>query len=160
MIEIKLKLSKNDRIIISDTWVSNGHYMVLRSLLINRTDVQAILKPFKSLLMYKVGNYRNGVNDLDAYDESIPDFNGVIPKDEGYTTMPVEPLYYNGRNNKINAAVYRVKPVNGKAFKIGVNPVYALLFALGTAYAKDARRPIIVKSSDNSIIAVVMPVRL
>lgn len=161
MLKPKFKIDNDTKLYITDKYMSNGHWLVIKNNL--RKEGKTL---FKKYLKYAP----------DTYFADTPSGNGltnekmelVIPKRDGYSPLKAQPNGVSFQEIKvlnqapcILAYKYENTPMIGeKSFEIGINPIYATLFNLGHAFAKDPKSPILVLDSSDlngNLIAVVMP---
>ena len=150
--KFKINLGVLDRIFVTQDYLSNGHWLVVRKNL-NKEG----LKMFKPLQDKKEGTYYG----KDFGDPTTPDMTQVIPKRDGYKPLNFEPsrVIFKNESIDISSYVYSVQD----SHEIGVDVTYAPLLTLGYAYSKDKNSPIIVLNSNDlngDLIAVVMPRRI
>ena len=148
----QFKCDIKDLTIVTEKWLSNGHWLVRRSAV--KHD-----KRFKNSTNLVYGRYRNGefmTKDTDdaAYENVIPKLENLKPlvKDEVNSSH----ITVNGDGS---LKCTRVDFLIEGGESVGLDPKYACLLSLGNrAYGLDEKTPVVVTLADE-IVAVVMPRR-
>ena len=150
----KFTIKKSERLMVSDKYICNGHWLVTKEAVEHSPGAP---KPLKKVLHYKNGKYENG----EFFSDDLPNFETVIPKRDKY-----KPINADTIDAKIYAWDGEIKSYIlyfNEDEKIGLNPNYYPLITMGNAFAKDAKSPILVLDSEDlngNLQAVVMPMRL
>lgn len=171
--ELKFKFDASGRIHKNAEWTSNGHWLLKNALV----EKLAALKPrqieklpqketrvpvyrcrsaFQAIAKMEPGSYfATAKNSNDC-----PDMNAVIPKD----LSRYVPVHCSGKA-KFNAELFNVYAVlleseSPAPIEVGIAPEYIPLCGLGRVFACDKNSPVIVRDADDSLIAVIMPVRI
>ena len=190
MLEPRFTVKKRDRLWISPPFASNGHWLIAMEnapKVVRKREHKDIYKALETIKILRPGRHEFG----ELANPEPRELDSLIPKRDGYRPLspkPVGVLWAPG--NRVSGYTYVVQneevpqseikpevekdilepdsqaadcaPKRKRAFEISVNPHYAKLFELGTAFAKDALSPIIVlkgETLNDELLAVVMPMR-
>ncbi len=167
----KFKIGKEERLVVSPEWISNGHWMLRRSVAehvvkTNAAGMRSVLRPILNL---KEGNYRSGMAhgpfgvmpDMAQVLEDINSFADIVTqrfegKEHNFKEMSLTPCRATiGSNNAVMSYVYQAD-----GFEVGLDPKYTSLLDLATKALVKSPTGAIHLFNVNELIALVMPRKL
>jgi hypothetical protein len=157
MLKPKFTLDKNERLYLTEKYVSNGHWLLTRTAC-NVARMLKITKAFDLLDSMHVGRYDTGISGGKTCDVKPDMLDSVIPVRDGYKPVSKSPV-----GVVFDGTTVRTYKYSSDGFETGINPKYVPLLELGHAHAKDADHPILIldsKDLNGELMAVIMPVRL
>ena len=159
MLEIKFKIGRNERLYVSDEYISNCHWAIRKDAL-SAYAPKSLLNAFKHVSKLQVGSYVLGYA-LGRDELGIDIGRAFRVSSSPIKKLSKEPCGVMFAPKGVHAYLFETVPVIGESnFKVAINPNYVPLMALGECYAPDSNGKVeIVNPDTGKTVAVIMPIR-